>query len=148
VQSLFFFFYKPCSCEDQRPSVFIQTARLIRDPEVWFGSIGVTFTCPRCAAPRPLGGPLLLPESAKKKGRTTLSQITFSALLFHSHSHLQTMSTPDNSTSQNQASIQGVGTTSNPLPAPARTQKDGGIGNSTVGTFSVRPRSLCCDRPR
>lgn len=48
------------------------------------------------------------------------------------------MSTPENSTSQNQTCVQGVGTTSNPLPAPARTQKDGGIGNSTVGTFSVR----------
>ena len=47
------------------------------------------------------------------------------------------MSAPANNTSQNQASIQGVGTTSTPLPAPARTQKDGGIGNSTVGTFGV-----------
>jgi hypothetical protein len=48
------------------------------------------------------------------------------------------MSTLENGTSHNQISVQGVGTTSNPLPAPARTQNDGGIGNSTVGTFSVR----------
>jgi hypothetical protein len=45
------------------------------------------------------------------------------------------MATPENSTSQNH--LQGVGTTGTPLPAPARSQKDGGIGNSTVGTFSV-----------
>jgi len=48
------------------------------------------------------------------------------------------MSTPENSASQNQTCVQGVGKTSNPPPAPARTQKDGGIGNSTVGTFGVK----------
>jgi len=47
------------------------------------------------------------------------------------------MSTPANNTPQNQTSIQGVGTTGTPLLAPARTQKDGVIGNSTVGTFGV-----------
>lgn len=45
------------------------------------------------------------------------------------------MPTSENNTSQNH--VQGVGTTSTPLLAPARSQKDGGIGNSTVGTFSV-----------
>ena len=52
------------------------------------------------------------------------------------------MSTPGNNASQNQTSIQGVGTTSTPLLAPARTQKDGVIGNSTVGTFGVRCLSV------
>ena len=47
------------------------------------------------------------------------------------------MSAPENTTAQNQTNVQGVGTTNTPLLAPARTQKEGGIGNCTVGTFSV-----------
>jgi len=48
------------------------------------------------------------------------------------------MSAPENGTPQNQTSVQGVGSTSNPLPAPARTQKDGSVGSGTVGTFGVK----------
>lgn len=47
------------------------------------------------------------------------------------------MSMTVNNSSQNQTSIQGVGSTATPLPAPARAQKDGSVGNSTVGTFGV-----------
>ena len=68
------------------------------------------------------------------------SQIRFFYLVPPSSAPIhRAMSTPGNNTSQNQTSIQGVGTTGTPLLAPARTQKDGVIGNSTVGTFGV-----CC----
>lgn len=75
--------------------------------------------------------------TSKSSETTTASQqIFFTSLLRPTLIH-RAMSTLENNAAQNQTSVQGVGTTSTPLLAPARTQKDGGIGNSTVGTFSV-----------
>ena len=89
----------------------------------------------------------ICPMSCVDQGtsKSSASQIRFFIPLLHPQPPSpEQMSTPANNTPQNQTCIQGVGTTSNPLPAPARTQKDGGIGNSTVGTFGVRslPKSL------